>query len=98
MLMEWLEPKITKRIEEVSAKTCEDKAIGKHMDEFADNMDLLQQVVSEEMYINVVMNMEAIMNIICSLSEDIMYREGLNDGMKIHQDMLKLTGYGQLLQ
>lgn len=90
MLMEWLEPTIVKRVQDVSSDNCGDKKVCEYLDKFVDHMEALQPLVSEEAYLKVVMDMESLLSQICFLCEDLSYRQGMSDGMKLHQDMQKL--------
>jgi hypothetical protein len=90
MLMEWLEPTIAKKVQQVSGENCQDKKVGEYLDQFIDIMTSLQNHVPEEIYLNKVMEMESLLSIICFLSEDLSYRKGLLDGMQLQQEIQKL--------
>jgi hypothetical protein len=91
MLMEWLEPKIQKRVQQVSEENGSNQEIGKFMDQFADCMEKLKALVPDEVYCDVVMEMESISNHLCLLSEDFAYRKGLLDGMALEREIKMLA-------
>lgn len=90
MLMEWLEPTITKKVLQVSDENCRDKKIGEYLDQFTNCMTSLEALLPEEIYISKVMEMESMMSIIVFLSEDLSYRKGLLDGMQLQLEINEL--------
>lgn len=90
MLLKWLEPSIIRQVDEVHATNCENANVDKAYHEFDEIIQKAREMVPEDVFLSIVLELEARMANVVFWNVDHAYRKGLTDGVALNSDMQTL--------
>lgn len=90
MLLKWLEPSINRKIDEINASNCEISEIDKAYHEFDEVVQKARRMMSDQLFLEIVLELEARMANVVYWNVDNAYKNGLVDGIALNSDMQTL--------